>query len=121
MPSVDEQRRILVVIEEQFSRLDAGVVALERVRVNLKRYRTAVLKAAVEGRLTAVWREENPDVEPASELLKRILSERRERWEKDQLVAYEKKGKKPPKNWQSKYREPAGPNTDDLPELPEGW
>ena len=34
------------------SRLDAGVSALERVQTNLKRYRTAVLKAAVEGRLT---------------------------------------------------------------------
>jgi type I restriction enzyme, S subunit len=116
-----EQGRIVTVVEEQFSRLDAGVAALERVRTNLKRYRTATLKAAVEGRLTEAWREENSDVEPASDLLKRILRERREQWENDQLAAYEKKGKKPPKNWRSKYREPLGPETRDLPELPEGW
>lgn len=116
-----EQRRIVATIEEQFSRLDAGVTALERVRANLKRYRTAVLKAAVEGRLTEAWREENPDVEPAPKLLERILKERRERWEKEQFAAYEKKGKKPPKNWRSKYKEPAGPDTGDLPELPEEW
>jgi type I restriction enzyme, S subunit len=117
----NEQRRIVEVIEAQFSRLYAGMAALEQVRINLKRYRTAVLKAAVEGRLTEALREENPDAEPASELLARILKERRKRWEKDQLAAYEKKGKKPPKNWQSKYREPPGPDTENLPELPEDW
>jgi type I restriction enzyme S subunit len=121
IPPLPEQRRIVGAIEEQFSRLDAGVSALERVRANLRRYRTAVLKAAVEGRLTEAWREENPGVEPAQELLERILKERRERWERDQLAAYEKKGKKPPKNWRSKYKEPAGPDTENLPELPEGW
>ena len=121
LPPLDEQRRIVAAIEEQFSRLDAGVSALERVRANLKRYRTAVLKAAVEGKLTEAWREENPNVEPASKLLERILKERRDRWEKDQLAEYEKKGKKPPKNWRSKYKEPAGSDTDNLPELPEGW
>ena len=101
--------------------MDAGMVALERVQTNLKRYRTAVFKAAVEGSLTEAWREENPDVEPGSELLESILKERRERWEKDQLAAYEKKGKKPPENWRSKYNEPAGPDTEDLPDLPQGW
>lgn len=121
LPPINEQRRIVATIEEQFSRLDAGVSALERVRANLRRYRTAVLKAAVEGRLTGAWREENPDVEPAPKLLERTLKERRERWEKDQLAAYEKKGKKPPKNWRSKYKEPAEPNMEDLPRLPEGW
>lgn len=121
LPPLPEQRRIVAAIEEQFSRLDAGVAALERTRANLKRYRTAVLKAAVEGRLTEDWREENPDAESASELLERILKQRRERWEQDQLAAYEKKGKKPPKNWQAKYKQPAGPDTEDLPGLPEGW
>jgi type I restriction enzyme S subunit len=121
LPPHSEQHRIVAAIEEQFSRLDAGVSALERVQTNLKRYRTSVLKAAVEGRLTAAWREEHPDVEPASELLERILKERRERWEKDRLAAFEKNGKRPPKNWRSKYKEPTGPNTEDLPDLPEGW
>jgi type I restriction enzyme S subunit len=46
-----EQERIVAEIEKQLTRLDAAVAALERVRVNLKRYRASVLKAAVEGRL----------------------------------------------------------------------
>lgn len=46
-----EQERIVAVIEEQFSRLDAGVTALERIRQNLKRMRDAVLRAAITGAL----------------------------------------------------------------------
>jgi type I restriction enzyme S subunit len=57
-----EQRRIVAKIEELFSDLDAGVVALERVRANLKRYRASVLKAAVEGKLTEDWRAQQGSV-----------------------------------------------------------
>lgn len=117
----NEQRRIVAKIEELFSDLDAGVAALERAKSNLKRYRAAVLKAAVEGKLTEQWRTENPYVEPASELLERIRAERREHWEAEQLAKYEAKGKKPPKGWKDKYKEPAEPDVDGLPELPEGW
>ncbi|MFA9479347.1 restriction endonuclease subunit S [Phycisphaerales bacterium AB-hyl4] len=121
VPSVDEQRCIVAKIEELFSDLDAGVAALERVRANLKRYRAAVLKAAIEGKLTEQWRAEHPDVEPASELLHRILTERRRQWEQDQLAKYEAKGKKPPKGWKDKYKVPAEPDTANLPSLPAGW
>jgi type I restriction enzyme S subunit len=38
-----EQERIVAAIEEQFSRIDAGVAALERVRQNLKRQRNVAL------------------------------------------------------------------------------
>jgi type I restriction enzyme S subunit len=117
---LNEQERIVAKIEELFSDLDAGVAALERAKANLKRYRAAVLKAAVEGKLTQKWRAENPPKEPASKLLARILKERRKKWEQEQLAAYKAKGKQPPKNWRDKYKEPAGPGAN-LPALPEGW
>ena len=110
-----EQNRIVAKIEELFSDLDAGVAALERAQANLKRYRASVLKAAVEGRLTEQWRAENPCDEPASVLLERILVERRKKWEEEQLKNFEAKGKKPPKNWKDKYKEPVAPDTDGLP------
>jgi type I restriction enzyme S subunit len=47
----DQQLGIVVEIETQLSRLDAGIEALKRAQANLKRYRAAVLKAACEGRL----------------------------------------------------------------------
>ena len=115
-----EQRRIVAKIEELFSDLDAGVAALERAKANLKRYRAAVLKAAVEGKLTEEWRASTRRG-TGTQLLERILKERRRKWEADQLADYAKAGKKPPANWKDKYNEPPAPDETNLPELPEGW
>lgn len=101
-PTLDEQRDIVAEIEKQFSRLDEAVANFKRVKANLKRYKAAVLKAAVEGELTSDWRKQHPDVEPASKLLERILVERR--------------GK-----WKGNYKEPAALDTSTLPLLPKGW
>ena len=121
LPPIREQIRIGNTLDELFSDLDIGVAALERVRDKLKLYRASVLKAAVEGALTAEWRQQNPQTEPAGKLLKRILVARRRRWEEDQLRKFEEKGKSPPKNWEAKYKEPVSPDAADLPTLPEGW
>ena len=51
LPPLAEQQRIVEAIEEQFSRLDAGVASLRRAQRNLRRMRESVLTAAVEGRL----------------------------------------------------------------------
>jgi len=121
IPSVNEQRRIVAKIEELFSNLDAGVAALKRAKANLKRYRAAVLKAAVEGKLTEDWRAKHPATEPASKLLERILTERRQKWEADQLAKFAAAEKEPPKNWREKYVEPTPHDTAGMPELPDGW
>jgi type I restriction enzyme S subunit len=117
----NEQRRIVAKIEELFSDLDAGVAALKRAKANLKRYRASVLKAAVEGKLTEEGRAKHPAKEPASALLARILKERRQKWEADQLAKFAAAKKEPPKNWKEKYVEPTPPDTTGLPELPERW
>lgn len=80
-PLVD-QKMIVAEIEKQFSRLGEAVTSLKRAKANLKRYKAAILKAAIEGKLTEEWRKQHPDVEPASELLKRILAERNGEWGK---------------------------------------
>jgi type I restriction enzyme S subunit len=121
LPPKPEQQRIADALDELFSDLDAGVAALERVQAKLKHYRAAVLKAAVEGTLTAGWRARQPTAEPASDLLARILAERRRRWEKAQLQKFKEAGKTPPNNWKAKYREPVAPDTTNLPPLAEGW
>lgn len=117
----DEQARIADKLDELFSDLDAGVEALKRVREKLKLYRASVLKAAVEGKLTEEWRKQNPNVEPASELLKRILADRRKRWEEDQLLKFRAAGKKPPEDWKVNYKEPVAPDDSVKAELPNGW
>ncbi|MBX7258975.1 MAG: restriction endonuclease subunit S [Candidatus Hydrogenedentes bacterium] len=121
LPPRKEQIRIADALDELFSDLDAAVAALERVRKKLKLYRASVLKAAVEGKLTEDWRKKHPDAEPASELLKRILVERRRRWEEEQLRRFKEKNQEPPKNWKAKYKEPVPPETTNLPKLPDGW
>ncbi|PNU19083.1 hypothetical protein C2E25_14495 [Geothermobacter hydrogeniphilus] len=119
---LNQQKRIVAEIEKQFSRLDEAVANLKRVKANLKRYKAAVLKAAVEGKLTEEWRKQNPDVEPADKLLERILEERRAKWEEAELAKMKAKGKVPKNDkWKGKYKEPVAPDTDGLPELPEGW
>lgn len=55
-----EQKRIVTAIEEQFSRLDAGVASLERVRLNLKRMRTAALQSAVVDALKSTGQQATP-------------------------------------------------------------
>ena len=97
------------------------MAALERLRAKLKLYRASVLKAAVEGSLTAEWRAQHPHAETASDLLQRILAERRRRWEEDQLAKFKAKGQQPPKNWKAKYKEPIALDASSLEPLPEGW
>jgi len=108
LPSVSEQQAVVAEIEKQFSRLDEAVAGLQRVKANLKRYKAAVLKSAVAGRLVDteadLARREGRDYETGAQLLQRILETRRRQWQ----------GK-------GKYKEPAAPDTTDLPELPEGW
>lgn len=117
----DEQTRIIAKLEELLSDLDAGVAELRAAQAKLAQYRQSLLKAAVEGALTADWRARHTLSETGAQLLARILAERRSRWESRQLARFQAQGKTPPKDWQSKYPEPAAPDTRDLPELPEGW
>lgn len=115
------QDRIVAKLEELLSDLDAGVAELKAAQKKLRQYRQSLLKAAVDGSLTAEWRSNNPASETGAELLERILKERRARWEAKQLAKFNEQGKTPPKDWQKKHPEPTQPNTGNLPALPNGW
>lgn len=121
LPPLTEQTRIVAKLEELLSDLDAGVAELKAAQAKLAQYRQSLLKAAVEGALTADWRARHTPAEAGAQLLARILTERRTRWEFRQLARFQSQGKTPPKGWQSKYPEPVAPDTRDLPELPKGW
>jgi type I restriction enzyme S subunit len=80
------------------------------VQANLKRYRAAVLKAACEGRLVPTEADlakagnRKATFESGEALLARILTERRQNWQ-----------------GRGKYKEPAAPDTANLPSLPKAW
>ena len=116
-----EQTRIVEKLEELLSDLDAGVAELKAAQRKLGQYRQSLLKAAVEGSLTASWRAQHTPTETGAQLLERILTERRARWEAKQLAKFEEQGKAPPKDWRKKYPEPVRPDISDLPKLPPNW
>lgn len=105
---LDEQRRIVAEIEQQFSRLDEAVANLQRVKANLKRYKASVLKAAVEGRLVeteaSIAQREGRSYERGEQLLQRILEERRAKWA-----------------GRGKFSEPDAPEVDEALSIPDGW
>lgn len=73
----------------------------------LTKLKQAILQEAIQGKLTADWRAANPDTEPASELLKRIQTE------KAKLIAAKKLKKEKP-------LPPIKP--EEVPfEIPKGW
>ena len=103
LPPLPEQQKIVEKIEGLFTKLDAGVEVLKKIKNQIKQYRQAVLKYAFEGKLTEEWRKENKDkLEPASVLLEKIKKEKKKQ-----------QGKK--------YKELPPVDTSKLPELPEGW
>lgn len=56
LPPRAEQTRIVAKLEELLSDLDAGVAELKAAQKKLAQYRQSLLRAAVEGALTAEWR-----------------------------------------------------------------
>lgn len=123
VPPRFEQARIVQQLEELLSDLDAGVAELKAAQKKLVQYRQSLLKAAVEGALTADWRtsKSGASVESGDELLARILRERRAHWETLQLAKFKESKRTPPKDWQAKYSTPVAPDTKGLPRLPQGW
>ena len=119
--AVSIQDRIVAKLEELLSDLDAGVAELKAAQAKLGQYRQSLLKAAVDGSLTAEWRKKNKPKESGTQLLERILAERRKRWEEKQLAKYREQGKTPPKGWEAAYPQPVKPDIKGLPELPGGW
>jgi Restriction endonuclease S subunits len=110
LPPLPEQHRIVAKIEEMFTKLDAGVEALKKVKAELKRYRQAVLKYAFEGKLTEEWKKNigthgNAPIEPASVLLEKIKNN----VGATLAVAQNKRAGASPAP------------TEKLPELPEKW
>jgi type I restriction enzyme S subunit len=103
LPPIAEQNRIVTKIEELFSRLDAGIESLKKVKAQLEYYYQSVLKAAFEGGLTEEWRRAHErDIEPLSGLLGEVKSERRSK-----------------RDGRVKTSEQEIEN--GLPELPEAW
>jgi type I restriction enzyme S subunit len=122
LPPISEQRRIISKLESLLARSRRAKEALDAIPALLERFRQSVLAAAFRGDLTADWRAQHPDVEPASKLLERIRAERRRRWEEAELEKMRARGRLPLNgSWKAKYQEPEVLDTSGLPPLPKEW
>ncbi|MGV8079107.1 MAG: restriction endonuclease subunit S [Syntrophales bacterium] len=72
LPPLSEQKRIVAKLEKLLDRVNSCQQRLAKIPVLLKRFRQSVLAAACSGRLTADWREENPDIPQAVSLISEI-------------------------------------------------
>jgi len=90
VPSIGIQKCILKKKESVEIEVNDLKTELTHQQALLKKLRQQILQEAIEGKLTEEWRANNPDVEPASELLKRIQAE------KEQLIKDKKIKKQKP-------------------------
>jgi type I restriction enzyme S subunit len=107
LPDIKEQRKIVAHFKSVETEDTELKVELTHQQTLLKKLRQQILQEAIEGKLTADWRKKTPDVEPASELLKRIQAE------KEQLIKDKKIKKQKPLPPISEEEKPF--------DLPEGW
>jgi len=107
LPDINRQREIVTQFKSIKIEDEELKTELTHQQTLLKKLRQAILQEAIEGKLTADWRAQNPTVEPATQLLARIQAE------KSQLLEAKK----------IKKQKPLPPITaDEIPfELPEGW
>ncbi|WP_299060452.1 restriction endonuclease subunit S [uncultured Polaribacter sp.] len=107
LPEGDEQKELLnkiLTFKKGQTKLNKEIDSQKHLLTQLKQ---SILQEAIQGKLTKDWREQNPDAESASELLKRIKAE------KAQLIKDKKIKKEKPLPKITKEEVPF--------ELPEGW
>lgn len=126
LPSTAEQERIVDKLNAALSGMQRAETVARRAQEHLKRYREAVLHAAVTGELTREWREkqnrQNTAIETGEALLQRLLAARRARWEETELARLRAIGKEPKNDrWKLRYPAPTFPGIADLPQLPPEW
>jgi len=126
LPPTREQERILAKLDAALSSLERAEAAARRAQERVKRYRAAVLHAAVTGELTrgwrdAYWKNKKDKVETGNAQLQGLLATRREHWEESESERRRFAGKKlTDDRWKVGYPTPTPP-TVDLPELPDAW
>ena len=107
LPNIETQNEIV----SKFEKVETDIKGLNGEvgyqETLLKKIRQSILQDAIEGKLTASWREQNSDIESASVLLEKIKAE------KEQLI----------KDKKIKKQKPLLPiNEDEIPfDIPDSW
>ena len=124
LPTIAEQRLIVVRLNKTMSRLKNGERAARRALRRLDDYRAALLQSAVTGKITRSWRESHaePQSPTGGDLLRDLLRARRQRWinsEPNTLATSRKPSTH--NNRMTRYRKPTPPSIPPGAITPEGW
>ena len=107
IPDLETQKFIAKRIISKESNYSSLINEIQTQKQLLTQLKQSILQEAIQGKLTTDWRVQNPNTEPAPELLKRIKAE------KEQLIKVKGIKKK-------KVLPPI--SKEEIPfELPEGW
>lgn len=106
LPPLPEQKRIVNRVKSLLVKINEAKQLIAEASETFEKRRAAILAKAFRGELTAKWREQNQDVEPAEKLLERIKEEK----------AKQEQGNKGRRKKQEDL-----PPIDPPYELPEGW
>lgn len=106
LPSIESQRNRLVVFNK-IKEFRKQISVYNTKDSLLSKLKQSILEEAIQGKLTEEWRKQNPNVKPASELLKIIQAD------KSQLIKEKKI---------TKEKVPVAIEENEVPfELPSGW
>ena len=122
LPPSAEQERIVAKLNVLLTKVRRAEMATQRAQERLKRYRAAVLYAAITGEFTRNWRKTHKPHETGTQLQQRLLKARRTRWEEAELRQF-READKPRRDdkWKMRYPSPQPVNIKGLGPLPEGW
>lgn len=85
LPPLAEQKRIVDKLDSMLGKIRQAKELIDEARETFKLRRQAILAKAFRGELTKDWREENPDVESAEELVEKIKNKNQDLINNDNL------------------------------------
>lgn len=83
----ETQHKVVDLLDHTVSSTTSATGHLAAARLAIERFRRSVLASACSGRLTADWREANPDTNSVSDALNEIRSGKKARKQKEQAVS----------------------------------
>jgi len=122
LPPLAEQQRLVDLLERLLGELSSARDQLERVPETLERFRSAVLAAAVSGRLTGEWRDKNgPPQTQSADLLRALRGARYDAWSALEGRRKKLRGYQATNQQELRARYPEPKDAKPAFETPEGW
>lgn len=102
IPSLEEQQRIVSILDEAFGNISNTTEQVKRKMESSRSLLDSIFNSAFTGTITKKWRNDSPSNEPATTLMERILESRRAKST-------------------GKYSEPITPQKEFCHDIPEEW